>query len=65
MWSDMVKFAKFTPETAMAHQVLEEAQALVDQTRPQPESELESFMTEGKPPVAPVTKSRLSYQSGQ
>jgi hypothetical protein len=64
-WSDMVKFAKFTPDPAMAHQVLAEAQALVEQTRPQPESDLESFMGEGKPPVEPVTKSRLSYQSGQ
>jgi hypothetical protein len=64
-WSDMVKFAKFAPEAAVAHQMLEEALALVDRTRPQKESDLESFMNEGNPPVAPVTKSRLSYQSGQ
>ena len=64
-WSDMVKFAKFTPDPTVAHQVLVEAQALVDQTKPQPESDLEDFMTEGKPPVAPVTKSQLSYQSWQ
>jgi hypothetical protein len=65
LWSDMVKFAKFTPEAAVANQMLHEALALVDQTRPREESELESFMNEGNPPVAPVTKSRLSYQSGQ
>jgi hypothetical protein len=44
---------------------------LVDDTRPAPESELETFLSEdgarpeGEPPAGPMPTSQLSYESGQ
>jgi hypothetical protein len=60
--SDLVKFAKYAPDQAPAEQLIEEARKLVDLTRPQPESELEEFLGEGrdesKDPRAPRRLSR-------
>lgn len=52
--SDLVKFAKFVPDVQMAHKALIEARELVNATKPQPQPELEEFLTENKPPVTPV-----------
>ena len=69
--SDLVKFAKFTPDLATAQKLTGEARQLVDDTRPAPESELETFLSddgtrpEGKSPAGPMPTSQLSYGSGQ
>lgn len=67
--SDLVKFAKFSPDTESARRLTGEARELVSLTKPTQESGLEEFMsedkTEGKPPSTPVVASQLSYQSGQ
>jgi hypothetical protein len=60
--SDLVKFAKFTPDLETARQLTGSAHLLVDLTRPQPEIEAAE---EDQPPVAPVATRRLSYESGQ
>jgi hypothetical protein len=58
--SDLVKFAKFTPERDAAWQLVGEARSLVDLTRPMPDSETAE---KDQPPAAPVATRRLSYQS--
>lgn len=69
--SDLVKFAKFTPDVETARQAVHEARELVTLSRPRPESELESFLSgdqapaAGNPPAAAATAAQLSYQSGQ
>jgi hypothetical protein len=60
--SDLVKFAKFTPNVETARQATFEARSLVEMTRPRPEPEVAA---EDQPPTAPVATHRLSYQSGQ
>lgn len=62
MESDLVKFAKFTPDIGTARQLTLEAHSLVDATRPEPDADLAA---EDQPPVAPVAKPQFSYQSGQ
>ena len=62
MDSDLVKFAKFIPDSEAASQALLEAHSLVDATRPRPELEA---ATEDQPPAAPVATRQFSYQSGQ
>jgi hypothetical protein len=63
MESDLVKFAKFTPDVNVARQLVDGARQFVDLTKPAPE--LESLLTGDPPPAAPVATSQLSYQSGQ
>ena len=69
--SDLVKFAKFTPDLRAAHQLAGEARELVTLTRPSQESELETFLSEDQdltgnvPPSAPVATSQLGYESGR
>jgi hypothetical protein len=67
--SDLVKFAKFTPDRESAWQLVGEARTLVDLTRPMPELETTE---EDQPPTAPVSSTQgprlgrsLSYQAGQ
>ncbi len=73
--SDLVKFAKFTPDLETARRLVEGARRLVTLTygralhhdpaltQPMLESELEAFLTGDR--AAPVAPPRLSYQSGQ
>jgi hypothetical protein len=69
--SDLVKFAKFTPDTETARRLTARARELVTLTRPRSESELAEFLDidearpEGKPLARSVTKPQLRYQSGQ
>lgn len=67
--SDLVKFAKFSPDTESARRLTGEARELVSLTKPTPEPSLEEFMredkAEGKPASTPVVASQLSYQSRQ
>jgi uncharacterized membrane protein (DUF2068 family) len=69
--SDLVKFAKFTPDLRAAHHLAGEARELVTLTRPSQESELATFLGEeqnptgNKPPSAPVATSQLGYESGR
>ena len=59
--SDLVKFAKATPDTAAAGQLIDQARQLVDLTRPQPASDLEEFLREGQaPPQDPSSARRLA-----
>lgn len=62
--SDLVKFAKLTPDPETARRLTDDARQLVTLTRPKPESELETFLA-GEQGPAPVAASRLGYQSGQ
>ena len=48
MESDLVKFAKFTPDIQTAHELTCQARQLVDETRPQPE--LEELLSEEQQP---------------
>ena len=56
--SDMVKFAKFTPDVETARHLVARARQLVDVTSSQareqtkPESDLDSFFADGNPPVS-------------
>jgi hypothetical protein len=69
--SDLVKFAKFTPDTETARRLTARARELVTLTRPRAESELGEFLNtdearpEGKPPARSMAKPQLRYQSGQ
>jgi hypothetical protein len=69
--SDLVKFAKFTPEPEMARRLTAGARELVTLTQPKQEPGLEEFLSENQArtgdnlPAAPAAASRLSYQSGQ
>jgi hypothetical protein len=58
--SDLVKFAKFTPDRDAAWQLVGEARSLVDLTRPVPEPEAAE---KDQPPAAPVATRQLSYES--
>jgi hypothetical protein len=58
--SDLVKFAKFTPDRDAALQLLSEARSLVDLTRPMPEPEAAE---KDQPPTSPVGTRQFSYQS--
>jgi hypothetical protein len=60
--SDLVKFAKFTPDLNVARDLTDRTRRLVDDTRPQPQPELETFLGEDQG-VTPVPTSQLSYQS--
>jgi len=60
--SDLVKFAKFTPQVPAARQAMARAQAFVDQTRPQPEAGIDEFLAPGNPSATPP---RFSYQAGR
>ena len=62
MESDLVKFAKFTPNLETARQLTGDARLLVDLTRPTPELEAAAGDV---PPVAPLATTQLSYQSGE
>ena len=56
--SDMVKFAKFTPDVETARHLVVRVRELVEVTSSQvreqakPESDLESFFADGNPPVS-------------
>jgi hypothetical protein len=50
--SDLVKFAKFTPDVPSAQEGWDEARQLVELTRPQAESEMETFFSEDAPSVS-------------
>ena len=69
--SDLVKFAKFTPDTETARRLTARARELVTLTQPRPESELQEFLTkdearpEGKPPARSAAAPQFRYQSGQ
>jgi len=63
--SDLVKFAKFTPQVSAARQVMVRAQAFVDQTRPRPEAELEELLSPDRPSMTPPTPPKFSYQTGR
>jgi hypothetical protein len=69
--SDLVKFAKFTPEMRAARHLTGEARELVALTRPSQASELETLLGEdqnltgNQPPSAPVATSKLGYESGR
>ncbi len=60
--SDLVKFAKFTPEPNIASGLTDRARRLIDDTRPQPQPELETFLSQEQG-ATPVPTSQLSYQS--
>lgn len=62
---DLVKFAKFTPQTQAAQQVMVRARAFVDQTRPRPEAELEELVSPDRPSMTPPTPPKFSYQTGR
>ena len=59
--SDLVKFAKLTPDLAVARRLAAEARLLIDDTRPRPQDELEALLEQGQAPAAPA--SRFGYQS--
>jgi hypothetical protein len=69
--SDLVKFAKFTPNMRSAYQLLSEAREVVTLTRPGEEPGLETLLSEDQdlssdgPPSAPVATSQLGYESGR
>jgi uncharacterized membrane protein (DUF2068 family) len=58
--SDLVKFAKFTPDRDAAWQLVAEARSIVDLTRPMPEPEAAE---KDQPPTPPIPTGQLSYQS--
>jgi hypothetical protein len=63
MDSDLVKFAKLTPDVREALQVAVEARQLVEATRPALAPEPPP--SGEKPSVAPVSSPKLGYESGQ
>lgn len=63
--SDLVKFAKFTPDVEEARQLTAEARQLVELTRPSLETELKTSVTRDQPPGPSLPTAKLSYQSGQ
>jgi hypothetical protein len=60
--SDLVKFAKLTPDLDVARGLTDRARGLVDDTRPQPQPELETFLSQDQG-ATPVPTSQLSYES--
>jgi hypothetical protein len=60
--SDLVKFAKFRPDLNVARDLTGRARGLVDDTRPQPQPELETFLSQEQG-ATPVRTSQPSYQS--
>lgn len=63
MASDLVKFAKLTPEVREALQLTAEARRLVEVTRPAPAPETPA--SGEKPAVAPMSAPKLGYESRQ
>jgi hypothetical protein len=63
MASDLVKFAKLTPDVREAMQLTGEARQLVEATRPAPEPATPP--SGEKPTVAPMSAPKLGYESGQ
>jgi hypothetical protein len=59
--SDLVKFAKLTPDLAVARRLTAEARLLIDDTRPRAQDELEALLAQDQAPAAPA--SRFGYQS--
>jgi hypothetical protein len=60
--SDLVKFAKFTPDPGLARQLVAEAHSLVDTTRPRPAPD---SAIGGGPSAKPAARPEFSYGSGQ
>jgi hypothetical protein len=60
--SDLVKFAKFTPDPGPARQLVAQACSLVDATRPKPAAD--STIGNG-PSARPAARPEFSYGSGQ
>ena len=63
MESDLVKFAKLTPDPDVARQLVDRVRVLVDETRPAPEPQ--EAEAGGPPPQAPATASQFGYSPGQ
>jgi hypothetical protein len=63
MASDLVKFAKLTPDAREAGQLTGQARQLVQATGPAPEPETPA--SGEKPAVAPMSAPKLGYESGQ
>jgi hypothetical protein len=60
--SDLVKFAKFTPDPSLARQLVAEARSLVDATQPTPAT---GSTISGGPSATPAARPEFSYGSGQ